>query len=365
MASTVGTSVLGAFQASLSVLITLSYGVIAARLGMVDAGTAKNVSSLCVNMFLPALLITNVGRQIDIHNFTNYIPIFIWSFAYHAISMIISKLVVKGFKLPSWVVPACTFNNTTSLPLLLTKSLMSTGILSVIAGENVSDAVDRAQSYFLINSMCSNAATFAIGPKLLGSDIMEDDEDGEGESDSQRQQNGSDDDEPDELTSLLPKPVTDRVSAAGQASSNYFHDLPEGVQSTLSFISSLFNPTLWGALLAVAIGLTPPVHRAFFNKTQEGGWLNAWFTSSLENIGDLFTSLQMFVVGSKLSDSLTTKPDEPSPRPPKTALAVIFVIRFIFWGLISIPLIYLLATKTRLLSDDPMLWWSMMLVSSL
>jgi len=70
----------------------------------------------------------------------------------------------------------------------------------------------------------------------------------------------------------------------------------------------------------------------------------------------------MFVVGSKLSDSLTPPKHLPSPNPPKKAVAAIFAIRFIFWGLVSIPLVYLVAAKTHLLDADPMLWWSLMLM---
>jgi predicted permease len=361
MPSAIVKSLLGAFQAVFSVLLTLSYGVFAARFGMVDPRTAKNISSLCVNMFLPALLITNVGNQINTHNFINYIPAFIWAGVYCVVSIILGKIATKLFKLPSWVVPACAFNNRTSLPLLMTQSLKSTNILESIAGNDVSDAVERAQSYFLINSMVSNVITFSIGQKLLGSDIMEENEDGDGNS---QQNNCSDDEQAGESSSLLPKPITSRMAAAEDTASTQFNYLPQKVQSILLYIQSLISPTLLGAVLALVIGLTPPAHKAFFAETAQGGWLNAWFVSSLRNIGELFTSLQMFVVGSKLSDSFTPPRGLPSPRPPVKAIIVIFAIRFVFWGLISIPFIYFLAAKTQLLAADPMLWWSLMLVSS-
>ncbi|KAF8249229.1 hypothetical protein K440DRAFT_598944 [Wilcoxina mikolae CBS 423.85] len=355
MPSAIATSALGAFQASFSVLLTLSYGVLASRLGIINSGTAKDVSSLCVNMFLPALMITNVGSEINTHNFTNYVPVFIWSFIYHTISFCFGRATAKVLKLPFWVTPACMFNNTTSLPLLLTKSLTTTGILSSIAGDDVAAAVDRAQSYFLINSMVSNTATFVIGPKILDCDDNGDKDDEEEEEETSHQS-----EEADENTSLLPKPITSGISTLESSASKHFHRLPLRLQSTLSYIASLLNPILWGAVISLFVGLTPSVHRALFADSQDGGWLNAWFTSSLHNIGDLFTSLQMFVVGTKLSDSLTPK-GSASPRPPKRAIAVIFLIRFVFWGAVSIPTIYILATKTKLLGNDPMLWWSMML----
>ncbi|KAA8913486.1 auxin efflux carrier [Sphaerosporella brunnea] len=356
MASPIAISALGAFQAAFSVLLTLCYGVLAARLDMIDARTARNVSSLCVNMFLPALIVTKVGSQISAPNLTNYIPVFIWAIVYGAVSMIFGKIASKVLKLPSWVALACAFNNTTSLPLLLTKSLTSTGILSFIAGSDVADAVERAQSYFLINSMVAKAATFAIGPKLLGPDIKEE------EVDQEANGQQSSHEEADESTSLLPKPITTCIAAAEDSASTQFHRLPHYLQRGFSFVRSLLNPPLWGAILAVVIGLTPPLHKVFFAKTIHGGWLNAWFTSSLRNLGDLFTALQMLVVGSKLSDSLTPPRGAPNPNPPIMAIVVIFTIRFVFWGIASVPIVYFLASKTQVLGGDPMLWWSMMLM---
>lgn len=46
----------GALQASVSVLLTISYGVIATQWGLLDQASGKKVSTLCVKMFLPALL---------------------------------------------------------------------------------------------------------------------------------------------------------------------------------------------------------------------------------------------------------------------------------------------------------------------
>ena len=87
-------------------------------------------------------------------------------------------------------------------------------------------------------------------------------------------------------------------------------------------------------MISLVIGLSPPLHRTLFASTQDGGWLNGWLTSSLENIGCLFTSLQMFVVGAKLSDSFTAtaaRDDAASPQPPKKVLAFIFLL-LVVWG---------------------------------
>jgi hypothetical protein len=69
------TSFLGALQASIAVLLTVTYGFIAARYGLLKESSSKDVSKLCVKLFLPALLITNVGSQLHLDNVVNYIPI--------------------------------------------------------------------------------------------------------------------------------------------------------------------------------------------------------------------------------------------------------------------------------------------------
>lgn len=69
------TSFLGALQASLAVLLTIGYGVIAAQFDLLKASSAKDISKLCVRMFLPALLITNMGSQLHLDTVMRYVPI--------------------------------------------------------------------------------------------------------------------------------------------------------------------------------------------------------------------------------------------------------------------------------------------------
>lgn len=69
------TSILGALQASLSVLLTIFYGVIAAQFHLLNSASAKDISKICVRMFLPALLITNVGSELHYDTGIRYVPI--------------------------------------------------------------------------------------------------------------------------------------------------------------------------------------------------------------------------------------------------------------------------------------------------
>lgn len=59
---------LGALQASLAVLLTIFWGVIAAQFDLLNEKSAKDISKACVRLFLPALLIVNVGQQLSIES---------------------------------------------------------------------------------------------------------------------------------------------------------------------------------------------------------------------------------------------------------------------------------------------------------
>lgn len=57
---------LAALQASVSVLLTIFVGVVAVQFDLISEPASKEVSKLCTKLFLPALLITNVGSQIHL-----------------------------------------------------------------------------------------------------------------------------------------------------------------------------------------------------------------------------------------------------------------------------------------------------------
>jgi predicted permease len=278
----------------------------------------------------------------------------VWSISYTLLSVLLGRTLTRIFKLPSWVTPAIAFNNTTSLPLLLIESLKQTQILDAIlvGGDSAADALDRAESYFLINAMVSNSLTFALGPRLLkpnDEDAPESDDEEEGSEEEAEDEgvgngNGLGDIErgPDglinERTSLLPEAVvkpTNRLEKKSYLKTrNWFNSLGPKSQEVVEVAWQFANAPLLGALVGAIIGLTPPLHRLFFNSSNEGGYLNAWLTTSIKNIGDLFASMQIIVVGVKLSQSmLRMKRGENSGEVAKGSLALVTVIRFIIWPL--------------------------------
>ncbi|RMZ89817.1 hypothetical protein DV736_g2940, partial [Chaetothyriales sp. CBS 134916] len=375
MSSGLSSSFVSALQASLSVLLVISYGVIAARLDLLDQPTSKKISTVCVRLFLPALLITSVGSQLELENALQYVAILVWSIIYNVTSLSIGLFSYKVFHLPSWIIPAITFNNTTSLPLLLVESLRATGILERLLrdGEPSSRAITRAQSFFLVNAVVGNYLTFAIGPRLIGVKykrrVYKDDHAVHPNGSSSRIPTGESDepDEPDEETPLfLP-----RVS---YADGGIEHGIDAGtkprwgrvsarIQKLLSLVSALINPPLVGAVIGAVLGLVPALHRAFFADTDAGGIFTAWLTQSLQNVGQLFVSLQVVVVGVSLYSALRKMArGEDSGSISWTSILFVFLVRFAVWPAISVAVIYAVASKTALLDNDPILWFAMMLM---
>lgn len=75
MPSDIATSFLGALQASLSVLLTIGAGVLASRYNLLKEASGRDISKLCVRLMLPALLIVNVGEEVDLKTAPRYLPV--------------------------------------------------------------------------------------------------------------------------------------------------------------------------------------------------------------------------------------------------------------------------------------------------
>jgi len=163
--------------------------------------------------------------------------------------------------------------------------------------------------------MIADSLTFGLGHKLLGGPSNEDAPDNKDESqDDQRSEDtvtadhdGEDFEEQaraTEETSLLPNKVV-RFDVTVQRKVSQFGKriwvkLPWFLQTVLAEAWGFVSPPLVGATAGVIVGLVPAFQTAFFSDTYEGGYLNAWLTNSIENIGELFTALQVVVVGVKL-----------------------------------------------------------------
>ena len=386
-------SFLAAIQASLSVLLVIFYGILAARFKLLDSSSGKAISKVSVKMFLPALLLTKIGSELHLGSADRYVIILIWAFVCHLISFLIGIAAHLLFGFPDWITAAIMFNNTTSYPLLLIQSLDETGILSnlIVTDETTRDAIERAKSYFLVFATISSCLTFAVGPRLIDTehapdppndkDGADDDENGHSENDGAAAEAGH---SSTEQTSLL----APHFRQSSVVSVSFFPSQPRAVpaiaydrrpsgvskkrwlelhprtQWWLLFLYDFLNAPLLGAVLGAIIGLVPAFHHAFFSDTADGGIFTAWLTASLKNIGQLFVPLPVVIAGVSLYTSMTkvNSSDSPTASTPWLTTIFVLVVRFVLWPVMSIPVVYTLATKTSILGTDPMLWFAMMLM---
>lgn len=385
-------SFLGAIQASLSVLLVISYGGIAAWLNLLDGKNTKAISKICVRMFLPALLIVKIGSELHAESASRYGIILIWAIICHLVSFGLGVFAHLVLGMPDWTTVAIMFNNTTSYPLLLIGALSETGILRslIVTDESTKDAVERANSYFLVFATISSCLTFAVGPRLIDTEHGPDTPK-EGDTDMANDEVVDVEGEPHERTGLLNSEQPARFTSPSRHSffpskrqtanealeealqnarranlvpKHWWTELGPRTRWWLLFISDFFNAPLLGALIGTVIGLAHPLHRAFFSDTVDGGIFTAWLTASLKNIGSLFVPLPVVVAGV----SLYTAMNEARARGhfasalPWLTVTFILGIRFILWPILSIASIYGIASRTDLLGPDPMLWFAMMLM---
>ncbi|KAF7350409.1 Auxin efflux carrier superfamily [Mycena venus] len=400
-------SFLAAIQASLSVLLVIFYGGIAAWLNILTPDNTKAVSKICVRMFLPALLITQIGSELHSGSAGRYAIVLLWAIVCHLVSFVFGIVAHLGFGMPDWTTAALMFNNTTSYPLLLIAALDETGILSslIVTDESTSAAIGRAKSYFLVFATVSSCLTFAVGPRLIDSEhapepVEDKDSSVTGVDELDHESEAGRDDGATERTRLLDHhdarstsiqfnepyrhnsffPSTRKPSASAPRANTSHHNrrpalMPKKRWASLSprtqwwivFISDFFNAPLLGAIIGAIIGLAPPLHRAFFSDTADGGIFTAWLTASLKSIGGLFVPLPVVVAGVSLYASMqgmkrNSGSQAANAKLPWLPVIFVLVIRFVLWPVLSIGVIYVLASRTDVLGSDPMLWFTMMLM---
>ena len=158
--------------------------------------------------------------------------------------------------------------------------------------------------------------------------------------------------EPDEGTALL---------SSSPVGARAVHSLKTLPKRSLMAIKAVWNPPLTGAVLAVAIGLIPPIKREFYHKE---GFFYGSITTSLINIGELFTALMLFVLGANLRVKT-----EGETSTPYSILLYIYVMRFLVVPAIGIVTVWKISDWGWLddsahegLGGDPMMKFIMCLI---
>ncbi|KAF8609954.1 endoplasmic reticulum protein [Ceratobasidium sp. AG-I] len=339
--STILETAIGSAEASIAVLLVLFFGYYAQKIGWVNEVGEKQISHLCITIFLPALLFTQIGPHATVSNLSDYGIIVVLSVFAMLVSYLVGALTHHVLKGPRWTKAAFIFNNATSLPLLLLNSLEKTGTIRIIIGKHggsVEAAVTRGRTYLLIAALVANVARFALGPEIMShkdtSDNASDAEQNTGSAPRPFYASSSSSSGTERTPLLSSARIHSTVSKAWPTTK-------QKAKSLWSWIIGALNPPLIAAIVAVAFGLIPPVRHAFFDK---GKPLNATVVQSVD-----YLALQMFVLGSKLRSKQGAK----FPIFPAIAL---FFHRFILMPAIMISVVHFLRMRwPNYVERDPML----------
>ena len=286
--SSAWTTALAALQSSIAILLIIAAGYVCRKRNFLTETGESQITSLCNSIFLPALLVSQVGPNFSLHDSAKIVPIFIFAAAEMAIGYVVGKIGERYFKFPRWITPSLMFNNTTSLPLLLARDLKDNGIMDALLmgkHDTPGKALDRMESYILINAVFHSVLRFGLGPRLMN------------EKEEYEEVNT-------EREPLIPRQRGEIKSRLG------------GVYRT---VKSWLNPALSGALVAIILGVIPFTHTAFFSS---GGAFKSNLMQAVKQLGDLIPALLPFAVGSKLFS-------KPASNSGWLAMAYLILFRFV------------------------------------
>jgi hypothetical protein len=154
--------------------------------------------------------------------------------------------------------------------------------------------------------------------------------------DSEPEDDNDDDEDDAPETSLLPRMVRKGLHKTNKhvhSGVNYSMDkLPSPIQTAITAVYNFMTPPLIGAIIGAILGLTPPLHTLFFADSNKGGYFNAWLMQSIKNVGQLFVTLQVVVVGVKLAQALRKeKRGEDTGKLNWTPILIMTVVRYFIW----------------------------------
>ncbi|KAI0326856.1 hypothetical protein GY45DRAFT_1258189 [Cubamyces sp. BRFM 1775] len=369
--STLVETFLGALEGTISVLLTLLAGYVMAKRGYLDRKTVRSISKQCTTLFLPCLIVEQMGPHLTKSKLSDVWIVPLWGFVSTGIAHLIGWAGKHVFKLPYWTITACGRTNANALPLLLLQSLEKTGVLDTLAqeGESLSETLSRAKTLILLNSIVQQTFTFELAPSIMARDRRET------KVDLGRQDRLAED------GNRLPGVVQDpeRVGLLDNIEGDNDLDEPERtwheqrrareamaditdvpdvhwphalhpLEGPVRKVASFMRPPLIAAIVALILGVMPQLHTVFLDPD---GPLYVSITQSVVNLGELFVALQTFVVGAELAVL-------PSANPGVFATSWVLFVRFVVMTAIS--LLFVWSTAGRgLYVDDLMVWFILVL----
>ncbi|PIL36252.1 hypothetical protein GSI_01914 [Ganoderma sinense ZZ0214-1] len=380
----------GALQGSISVLLTLFIGYLMARRGYMDHRTVRHVAKLNTDLFLPCLIVEQMGPGLTARRLAVDWIVPLWGLVSSVLGHAIGYAGKRALAVPYWTIVACGRPNANVLPLLLLQSLEHTGVLDTVSrrGESVAGTLRRAKGLILLNAVVQETVTFQFAPGIIArdratapskprhSDSHDHDLEGRAGVDAGEREREALPPDPRRVPSDLRDPgrvgwLEDEVIGQGHSGrasgSRDMHGLDDVVEHQgpsrycphpLRFLerpTKVFHhyvsPPLLGAVLALVIGITPPLHHAVLD---EDGTLYSSATQTVVNLGELFPALQAFTVGAELALVRST-------HPGARATLWVLCVRFVLAPLLALLLVWCTAGR-GLYVDDRLVWFLLVLI---
>ncbi|CAG8443058.1 6106_t:CDS:2 [Diversispora eburnea] len=300
---------IASIKSSLHVVLMCFTGYFAAKYGIINKKSQKDLSSVIIKVFMPCLLFSNVA-QTDIEILANLWAIPTTFLIFVTIS---GSLGYIGGKLLGLSGPntrfTCTgiiFNNVTSLLLGLLKGLGESDTIRILAwksDESTKDIIKRGISYVLLATIWTNI-----------------------------------------LRSTM---ITEESPLLGKEENHH----PFKLENIKHFLNKIMNPPLYATLLALLVSAIPYLRSLFFSENAPLSPISL----TIDSLGSVTVPLTLITLGAQLKNLPRTKGKEIF----STILYIMFN-RFIIMPLIGIAIILL--TRNWYI-NDPMLWFILIMLA--
>ncbi|KAK4521820.1 Translocon-associated protein subunit alpha (Signal sequence receptor subunit alpha) [Mucor velutinosus] len=378
--------IMSAVQAIMQVMVIVLVGSILYSRGYIDNEKQKWLSKLNLFFFTPCLLFSNIASVISFEKLLAYWPIPVFYCVFTLISWLLCQTVMPMFGVDKYYkrfILACVmFCNTNSLPVAIISSLAvsEAGKTLYWGSDDNQDMVSaRGISYTLFFGLFCNILRWSYGYNLLqrkdedDDTIVEDDVSTHSSSygslnDTSRRSSSAtmsdrrnEDVEANKANASTLKEPHETATLLDQRQSKPQSQLqPSPWMQCLKSIDKYMSPPLYAALLALFVGLCPPIKHLMYNTDS---FFYASLTKAIESCGKASVPIVLVCLGAQLKSIRETQ-HESSPKYRQPVSLSIF-IRMVLTPLCVLPLVYAFAkygSKWSELANDPMFIVSMIVV---
>ncbi|ODV91636.1 hypothetical protein CANCADRAFT_42273 [Tortispora caseinolytica NRRL Y-17796] len=281
---------------------------------------------------IASMIFTEMGPFLTVHNIEKLLPIIVQTVCMMLAAYLLAILsVFCGAQ--DFVVAGAVFNNSTALPLLLVRGLVKSGALdTILPDEGAQLIIKRANAYTLCFSVLHTFLRFSVGPYMMHktrrASIIR-------------------------RNSMIQAGMSENLPLLGSPKSDTFSYKAKAVFKAVKHrLGAALNPAVIASLVALLVGITPPLHYLIF----DFGPVARSVTAAVSDMGDLYAALQLFALGSQLVAP-------PERHVSKISLLVLCTIRYCAIPVISMSAVYFLRSNyPDLWHRDPLLDFMLMIL---